>query len=71
VTINGQTYVCIPEQVQSQASHSVVICPPTDGEIHFWPVHLTWNALAAPGEQPKSVQIFVDGKSFPNSSGSV
>jgi len=63
VTINGQAYVCVPEQVQSQAPHSVVICQPTDGEIHFSPVHLTWNAIAAPGEQPKSVQIFVDGKS--------
>jgi len=63
INITGQIYVCIPEQVQSQAPHSVVICQPTDGEIHFSPVHLTWNAIATPGEQPKSVQIFVDGKS--------
>ena len=63
VSITGQTYVCIPEQTMSQGPRSVVICQPTDGEIHFSPVHLTWNAMAAPGEQPKSVQIFVDGKS--------
>ena len=63
IDITGQVYVCIPEQTQSQSPRSVVICQPTDGEIHFSPVHLTWNADAAPGEQPKSVQIFVDGKS--------
>jgi len=63
VNITGQTYVCIPEQTTSQGPRSVVICQPTDGEIHFSPVHLTWNAMATPGEQPKSVQIFVDGKS--------
>lgn len=63
INIIGQVYVCIPEQVQGQSLHSVVICQPTDGEIHFSPVHLAWNADAAPGEQPKSVQIFVDGKS--------
>jgi hypothetical protein len=63
VNITGQVYVCIPEQVIGQGPRSVVICQPTDGEIHFSPVHLTWNAMAAPGEQPKSVQIFVDGKS--------
>lgn len=63
IDITGQVYVCIPEQVQGQSPRSVVICQPTDGEIHFSPVHLTWGALAAPGEQPKSVQIFVDGKS--------
>jgi hypothetical protein len=63
VTVTGLIYVCTVEQVQSQAPRSVAICQPTDGEIHFSPVHLAWNAVAAPGEQPKSVQIFVDGKS--------
>ena len=63
INITGQVYVCIPGQTISQGPRSVVICQPTDGEIHFSPVHLTWNAMAAPGEQPKSVQIFVDGKS--------
>lgn len=63
VNITGQTYVCIPEQTISQGPRSIVICQPTDGEIHFSPVHLTWNAMTAPGENPKSVQIFVDGKS--------
>lgn len=63
VNITGQVYGCVPEQVQSQAPRSVVICQPTDGEIHFSPLHLAWGALATPGEQPKSVQIFVDGKS--------
>jgi hypothetical protein len=63
INITGQTYVCVPGQTLSQGPRSVGICQPTDGEIHFSPVHLTWNALAAPGEQPKSVQIFVDGKS--------
>ena len=63
INITGQVYVCIPEQTMSQGPRSVVICQPTDGEIHFSPVQLTWNAVAAPGENPKSVQIFVDGKS--------
>lgn len=63
VDITGQVYVCIPEQTMGQSTRSVVICQPTDGEIHFSPVHLAWNAEAVPGEQPKSVQIFVDGKS--------
>ena len=63
VNITGQVFVCIPEQVQSQSLHSVVICQPTDGEIHFSPVHLTWNAVDSSGQFPQSVQIFVDGKS--------
>ena len=63
INVIGQVYVCIPGQTMSQGPRSVVICQPTDGEINFSPVHLTWNAISAPGEQPKSVQIFVDGKS--------
>jgi hypothetical protein len=63
IDVTGEVYVCIPAQTANQSSRSVVICQPTDGEIHFSPVHLTWFALAAPGEQPTSVQIFVDGKS--------
>jgi hypothetical protein len=63
ISVIGQIYVCTQPQTASQAPRTVVICQPTDGEIHFSPVHLTWNALAAPGEQPTSVQIFVDGKS--------
>jgi hypothetical protein len=63
IDVTGQVYVCIPAQTANQSPRSVVICQPADGEIHFSPIHLTWFALAAPGEQPTSVQIFVDGKS--------
>lgn len=63
IDVTGNTYVCILPQTANQSPRSVVICQPADGEIHFSPVHLAWNALAAPGEQPASVQIFVDGKS--------
>lgn len=63
IDVTGEIYVCTQPQTANQAPRSVVICQPADGEIHFSPVHLTWNALAAPGEQPTSVQIFVDGKS--------
>jgi len=63
IDVTGEVYVCTPAQTANQSPRSVVICQPTDGEIHFSPVHLTWFALAAPGEQPTSVQIFVDGKS--------
>ena len=48
----GQIYVCTQPQTANQSPRSVVICQPADGEIHFSPVHLTWFALAAPGEQP-------------------
>lgn len=64
VSVTGEIYVCTQPQTANQAPRSVVICQPADGEIHFSPVHLTWNVLAAPGEQPTSVQIFVDGKSL-------
>ena len=63
IDVTGNIYVCILPQTANQSPRSVIICQPADGEIHFSPVHLTWNALAAPGEQPASVQIFVDGKS--------
>ncbi|HET8823633.1 MAG TPA: Ig-like domain-containing protein [Terriglobales bacterium] len=63
INVIGEIYVCTQPQTASQSPRSVVICQPADGEIHFSPVHLTWNALAAPGEQPTSVQIFLDGKS--------
>lgn len=63
IDVTGQIYVCTAPQTVNQNPRSVVICQPSDGEIHFSPVHLTWNALAAPGEQPTSVQIFLDGKS--------
>jgi len=63
ISVIGEIYVCTQPQTDNQAPRSVVICQPADGELHFSPVHLTWNALAAPGEQPTSVQIFVDGTS--------
>jgi Big-like domain-containing protein len=63
IDVTGEIYVCTQPQTANQSPRSVVICQPADGEIHFSPVHLTWFALAAPGEQPTSVQIFVDGKS--------
>jgi len=63
INVIGQIYGCTQPQTANQSPRSVVICQPADGEIHFSPVHLTWNALAAPGEQPTSVQIFLDGKS--------
>jgi hypothetical protein len=63
INITDQLFGCPVEQTMGQGPRSVVICSPADGEIHFSPVHLAWNAIAAPGEEPKSVQIFVDGKS--------
>jgi len=64
VNINLQNFGCAIEQITSQGPHSVVICRPADGEIHFSPVHLAWNAQAAAGENPTSVQIFIDGRSM-------
>jgi hypothetical protein len=63
INITDQFFGCASEQTMGQGPRSVVICSPADGEIHFSPVFLAWNAIAASGEQPKSVQIFVDGKS--------
>jgi hypothetical protein len=63
INITDQLFGCPVEETMGQGPRSVVICSPADGEIHFSPVHLAWNAIAAPGEDPKSVQIFVDGKS--------
>jgi len=63
INITDQLFGCPVEETMGQGPRSVVICSPADGEIHFSPVFLAWNAVAAPGEQPKSVQIFVDGKS--------
>jgi hypothetical protein len=63
INITDQLFGCPVEQTTGQGPRSVVICSPADGEIHFSPIHLSWNAVAAPGEESKSVQIFVDGKS--------
>jgi hypothetical protein len=63
INITDQFFGCVGEQTMGQGPRSVVICSPADGEIHFSPVFLAWNAKAASGEEPKSVQIFVDGKS--------
>src|SRR5579859_8095036 len=52
IDVTGEIYVCTQPQTANQSPRSVVICQPADGEIHFSPVHLTWFALAAPGEQP-------------------
>ncbi len=64
INITNQLFGCPAEETMGQGPRSVVICSPADGEIHFSPVFLAWNAIAAPGEQPKSVQIFIDGKSM-------
>jgi hypothetical protein len=63
INITQQLFGCAAEQTTGQGPRSVIICSPADGEIHFSPVFLAWNAIAAAGEQSKSVQIFVDGKS--------
>jgi hypothetical protein len=63
INITDQLFGCPVEETMGQGPRSVVICSPADGEIHFSPVFLSWSAKAAPGEDPKSVQIFVDGKS--------
>lgn len=44
--------------------HTVFICQPTDGEIHYSPVHLTWYTPPADGQTLQAVQIFVDGVSM-------
>lgn len=63
INITDQLFGCPVEETMGQGPRSVVICSPADGEIHFSPVFLSWSAKAASGEDPKSVQIFVDGKS--------
>lgn len=63
IDVTGEVFVCTQAETANQSPRSVVICQTTDGEIHFSPIHLAWYALAAPGEQPTSVQVFVDGKS--------
>ena len=73
INITDQLFGCSADETASQGPRSVVICSPADGEIHFSPLFLSWSAKAASGEEPKSVQIFVDGKSVfqtpPGSSG--
>ncbi len=65
VTVTGQTLVCTGDQVPSPAPpHTMFICQPTDGEIHYSPVHLTWYAPPANGQTLQAVQIFVDGVSM-------
>jgi hypothetical protein len=63
INITDQLFGCVTDQTMGQGPRSVVICSPADGEIHFSPVFLAWNAKAVSGEEPKSVQIFIDGKS--------
>jgi hypothetical protein len=63
INITDQLFGCGGEQTMGQGPRSVIICSPADGEIHFSPVFVAWSAKAAAGEEPKSVQIFVDGKS--------
>ena len=62
INITDQLFGCAGDETSGQGPRSVVICSPADGEIHFSPVFLSWSAKAAAGEEPKSVQIFVDGK---------
>lgn len=63
INITDQLFGCSVDETTGQGPRSVVICSPADGEIHFSPLFLSWSAKAAAGEDPKSVQIFVDGKS--------
>lgn len=63
INITDQLFGCSADETTGQGPRSVVICSPADGEIHFSPLFLSWSAKAAAGEDPKSVQIFVDGKS--------
>jgi hypothetical protein len=63
INITDQLFGCGGEQTAGQGPRSVIICSPADGEIHFSPVFVSWNAIAAAGEAPKSVQIFIDGQS--------
>jgi hypothetical protein len=64
VNLNQLTFVCTLEQLINQTSRSVEICQPTDGELHFSPVHLAWFAQPASGQSVQAVQIFVDGVSM-------
>jgi hypothetical protein len=64
VNLNQLTFVCTLPQLINQAPHSVEICQPTDGELHFSPVHLAWFAQPASGQSVQAVQIFVDGVSM-------
>jgi hypothetical protein len=64
VNLTQLTFVCTLEQLINQTPHGVTICQPTDGELHFSPVHLAWYAQAASGQNVRAVQIFVDGVSM-------
>jgi hypothetical protein len=64
VNLNQLTFVCTLEQLINQTPHSVRICQPTDGELHFSPVHMAWFAQPASGQTVQAVQIFVDGLSM-------
>jgi len=61
VTVNGASYDCASEQIQGQAPHTMNICQPADGEIHYSPVHLAWWPLGASNTPGKVVDIYIDG----------
>jgi hypothetical protein len=65
VSVTGQIFICSGDQVPSPAPpHTVFLCQPTDGEIHYSPVHVSWFATPATGHSLQAVQIFVDGVSM-------
>ena len=53
--------ICNPDQATNQAPHSVLVCMPTDGEIHTSPLRITWDALPASGKTLNAVQVYIDG----------
>ena len=61
VTTTGATYTCTGQQIQGQTPHSMNICQPADGEIHYSPVHLAWWPLGASSTPAKVVDIYIDG----------
>jgi hypothetical protein len=61
ITVNGATYTCTGEQIQGQAPHTMNICQPADGEIHYSPVHLAWWPLGASNTPAKVIDMYIDG----------
>jgi hypothetical protein len=64
VDITNSDYVCNPEQIQNQAPHTIVLCQPTDGEVHKSPVHVAWNVIPETGTTTEWVKVFVDGVQY-------
>ena len=65
VSLTGQVFICSGDQVPNPAPpHSIYLCQPADGEIHYSPVHVSWYAVPATGHNIQAVQVFVDGVSM-------